>query len=126
MIVTVHGKCTRKKNAKKTWVNFKPSKRRFQKILTQLRATEKTLGFMANNGFRQLKEPRIGEFANSQRPELVHNEINAWQHILNTIYKEALRETMWIYFLQVFSSPVDTTEIASCLVLSSPPHITNK
>ena len=74
---------------------------------------------MANNGFCQLKEPRIGEFANSQRPEFVHNEINAWQHILNTIYKEALRETMWIYFLEVLSSPVDTTEIAN-IKLSRP------
>ena len=70
---------------------------------------KKTLGFMANNGFRQLKEPRIGEFAILQRPEPVHNEINAWQHIPNMIYKEALRETKWIYFLEVLSSPVDTT-----------------
>lgn len=53
---------------------------------------------MANNGLRQLGEPRIGEFANRQRPEPVHNEINAWQHILNMIYKEALQRTMWIYF----------------------------
>ena len=52
---------------------------------------------MSNNGFCQLKAPRIGEFANLQRPELVHNEINAWQHILNMIYKEALRETMCIF-----------------------------
>ena len=74
---------------------------------------------MANNGFRQLKEPRIGEFSNTQRPELVHNEINAWQHILNMIYKEALRETMWIYFLEVLSSPVDMTEIAN-IKLSRP------
>ena len=64
---------------------------------------------MATNGFRQLKEPRIGEFAILQRPEPVHNEINAWQHIPNMIYKEALRKTKWIYFLEVLSSPVDTT-----------------
>ena len=82
MIATVNGKCPRKKNAKNTWVNFKPSERPFQNILTQPRATTKTLGFMSNNGFRQFKEPRIGEFANLQKPEPVHNEINAWQHIL--------------------------------------------
>ena len=68
---------------------------------------------MANNGLRQLGEPRIGEFANRQRPEPVHNEINAWQHILNMIYKEALQRNTVDLFLEVLSSPVDTTEIAN-------------
>lgn len=61
------------------------------KILNPTQGHKKTLEFMANNGLRQVGEPRIGEFANRQRPEPVHNEINAWQHILNMIYKEALQ-----------------------------------
>lgn len=78
---------------------------------------------MANNGLRQLGEPRIGEFANRQRPEPVHNEINAWQHILNMIYKEALQRNNVDLFLEVLSSPVDTTEIAN-IRLSRPQLIT--
>ena len=39
--------------------------------------------FMAGNGLRQLGEPRTGEFANRQRPEPVHNEINAWRLNVN-------------------------------------------
>ena len=68
----------------------------------------KVLEFMASNGLRQLGEPRIGEFANRQRPEPVHNEINAWQHILNLIYKEALQRNNIELFLEILSSPVDT------------------
>ena len=49
---------------------------------------------MAGNGLQQLREPGIGEFANCQRPKPVHNEINAWQHILNLIYKEALQRNV--------------------------------
>ena len=63
----------------------------------------KVLEFMAGNGLRQLGEPRIGEFANRQRP--VHNEINAWQHILNLIYKEALQRNVIDLFLEILSSP---------------------
>lgn len=69
----------------------------------------KALEFMAGNGLRQLGEPRIGEFANRQRPEPVHNEINAWQHILNLIYKEALQRNVIDLFLEILSSPVDIT-----------------
>ena len=83
------------------------------KDLNPTQGHKKTLEFMANNGLRQLGEPRIGEFANRQRPEPVHNEINAWQHILNMIYKEALQRNTVDLFLEVLSSPVDTTEIAN-------------
>lgn len=69
----------------------------------------KVLEFMAGNGLRQLGEPRIAEFANRQRPEPVHNEINAWQHILNLIYKEALQRNVIDLFLEILYSPVDTT-----------------
>ena len=69
----------------------------------------KVLEFMAGNGLQQLREPGIGEFANCQRPKPVHNEINAWQHILNLIYKEALQRNVIDLFLEILSSPVDTT-----------------
>ena len=100
-----------------------PNKAKREEDLKKLSAFEKTLPahlnpsqhhskvleFMAGNGLRQLGEPRIGEFANRQRPEPVHNKINAWQHILNLIYKEALRRNVIDLFLEILSSPVDTT-----------------
>ena len=63
---------------------------------------------MASYGLRQLGEPRIDEFANRQRPEPVHNKINAWQQILNLIYKEALQRNVIDLFLEMLSSPEDT------------------
>lgn len=48
------------------------------------------LEFMAQNGIRQVGATRVGIFANRFRPEPVHNEINAWQHMLNLLYEEAL------------------------------------
>lgn len=45
--------------------------------LSQAKIHEKELSFMANNGIRQVVYPRIGEFADREQPELVHNEINA-------------------------------------------------
>jgi hypothetical protein len=41
---------------------------------------------MANNGYRQLGEPRIGIFCDRQRPDPLHLKINSWQHILDLIY----------------------------------------
>ena len=76
--------------------------------LKKVQHHSKVLESMASNGLRQLGEPRIGEFANRQRPEPVHNEINAWQHILNLIYKEALQRNNIELFLEILSSPVDT------------------
>jgi len=63
---------------------------------------------MASYGLPQLGEPRIGEFVNRQRPEPVHNEINAWQQILNLIYKEALQRNVIDLFLEMLSSLEDT------------------
>ena len=60
------------------------------KNLTPSQIHSKELVFMAANGLRQIGQPRIG-FADHQRPEPVHNEINPWQHLLNLMYKEALR-----------------------------------
>lgn len=41
---------------------------------------DQKLQFMAENGIRQLGPPRIGHFAERQRQEPVHCEINAWQN----------------------------------------------
>ncbi|KAK3745923.1 hypothetical protein QZH41_010220 [Actinostola sp. cb2023] len=49
---------------------------------------DKKLAYMAQNGIRQLGPPRIGIFAERQRPEPLHCEINAWQQILSMIYLE--------------------------------------
>ena len=84
----------------------------------------KVLEFMAVNGLRPLGEPRIGEFANRQRPEPVHNEINAWQHILNLIYKEALQRNVIDLFLEILSSPVDTIHVSNGQVKLSPTLLT--
>ena len=77
--------------------------------LKQSQHHSKVLEFMASHGIRQLGEPRIGEFANRQRPEQVHNEINAWQQIFKLVYKEALQRNVIDLFLEILSSPVDTT-----------------
>ena len=65
---------------------------------------------MISNGLQLYGEPRIGDFADHRRPELLHNEINAWQHILNLIYKKALNRNAVDLFLRTLSSSGETTE----------------
>ncbi|XP_078372353.1 uncharacterized protein LOC144656016 [Oculina patagonica] len=78
--------------------------------LGQSKRHEKELSFMADNSIRQLVYPRIGEYADRQRPEPVHNEINAWQHLLNVIYQEALRRGLTEDFLEVLSLPLQVSD----------------
>lgn len=78
--------------------------------LSQAKRHEKELSFMAENGIWQVEYPRIGEYADQQRPEPVHNEINAWQHLLNVIYKEALRRELTEDFLKVLSLPLKVSD----------------
>ncbi|XP_022806312.1 uncharacterized protein LOC111343412 [Stylophora pistillata] len=73
------------------------------KSLSQAKKDKKELSFMAENGIRKVVYPRIGEFADRQRPELVQNEINTWQHLLNVIYREALQRDLIEDFLEVLS-----------------------
>lgn len=80
------------------------------KSLSQAKKHEKELSFMAENGIRQVVYPRIGEFADRQRPEPVHSEINAWQHLLNVIYREALQRDLIEDFLEVLSSPLQVQD----------------
>ena len=51
--------------------------------LTEKQIHDQELKFMAEHGFRQLGEPRIGMFADRRRPEPLHLEINNWQHIMD-------------------------------------------
>ena len=93
--------------------------------LSQAKRHEKELSFMAENGIRQIVYPRIGEYAHRQRPEPVHNEINAWQHILNVIYQEALRRGLVETFLEVLSLPLqasDNNQVRRAVSLTLPNH----
>ena len=65
---------------------------------------------MAGNGIMQVVYPRIGEFADRQRPEPAHNEINAWQHLLNVMYQEALRRGLIETFLEILSLPLQASD----------------
>ena len=62
------------------------------------------LQFMAENGTRQLGPARIGNFADRQWPEPVHCEINAWQHVLNIIYREAVQRGIFTKFTDILSA----------------------
>ena len=64
----------------------------------------KKLQFMGENGIRQLGQPRIGIFPEQQRPEPVHCEINAWEHVLNIIYRQAVQRGIFDKFIDVLSA----------------------
>ena len=65
---------------------------------------------MAENGLRQLGEPRISIFAEILHPEPLHLEINSWQHLLNIIYHEAVRRGRYSHFDTTLRSPQQVTE----------------
>ena len=46
---------------------------------------KKELQFMAENGLRQIGEPRIGPYANLQRPESLHLEVCIYYHSIFTV-----------------------------------------
>ena len=64
-----------------------------------------TLKYMAENGIRQLGPPWIGVFADKQRPEPLHCEINAWQQVLNIIHQESVQRKIFHQFLKVLAAP---------------------
>ncbi len=64
------------------------------------------LAFMAENGIRQLGKPRIGIFADRVRPDPLHCEVNAWQHILDLLYSESIRRNRFEKFIEILSAPV--------------------
>ncbi len=66
----------------------------------------KILEFMAENGLRQLGNPRIGEFAERVRPDPLHCEINAWQNLLDILYHEAIDRHLFEEFIETLSGAV--------------------
>ena len=61
---------------------------------------------MAENSLRQLGPPRIGKFADRQRPEPMHLEVNNWQHLLDVIYLLLLlQDDCFEQFYEVLSNP---------------------
>ncbi len=67
---------------------------------------DKILAHLAENGLRQLGPPRIGVFAERIRPEPLHLEINSWTHVLDVIYREAIRRGRFEAFLEIMRAPV--------------------
>ena len=61
---------------------------------------------MADNGIRQLGHPRIEMFAERVRPDPLHCEINARQHMLDLIYSESLQRNVFSTFIEVLSAPI--------------------
>jgi hypothetical protein len=79
--------------------------RSLKDTLSEKTRHDKKLQFMADNGIRQLGPPRIGVFADKQRPEPLHCEINAWQQLLNIVYQEAVQRKMFDQFIKVLGAP---------------------
>jgi hypothetical protein len=73
----------------------------------------KMLEYMAQNGIRQLGPPRIGIFAERQRPEPLHCEINAWQQVLSIIYLESVQRERFSDFIEVIGAPVSLKTTAA-------------
>ena len=61
---------------------------------------------MAGNGIPQLGPPRIGQFADRLPPEPRHCEINAWQHYIDLLYFEAVRQNKVDAFVSVLGAPI--------------------
>ena len=74
---------------------------------------DKKLSFMADNGIRQLGKPRIGIFSDRVKPDPLHCEINAWQHILDLIYSESVRRCLFVKFIETLSAPVGLETVDS-------------
>ncbi len=62
------------------------------------------LACMAENGICQLGKPRIGIFADRVRPDPLHCEVNAWQHILDLVYSESIRWNRFEKLIEILSA----------------------
>lgn len=76
------------------------------KSLSSSTVHSKKLEFMADNGIRQLGKPRIGIFADRVKPDPLHCEINAWQHILDLLYSESLLRCCFEKFVETLSASI--------------------
>ena len=79
-----------------------------QQGLTPKRIHQNELAFMAEKGIRQLGEPRIGIFANRQRPEPFHLEVNNWTHILKLLYVVAIQKNKYKEFIEIIKKPASS------------------
>ena len=62
--------------------------------------------FTAENGIQQLGYPIIGKYADLQRPEPVHTEVNSWGYLTSDIYREAVRRNRINELLAILAAPV--------------------
>ena len=76
--------------------------------LTPKRIHQNELVFMAEKGIRQLGEPRIGIFANRQRSQPFHLEVNNWTHILKLLYVVAIQKNTYKEFIEIIKKPASS------------------
>ena len=79
--------------------------------LSDVAKHERKLQYMADKGMRQLGLPRIGVFADRQRPEPLHCKINAWQQFLNIVYQESVQRNLFEQFVKVLAAPVTVAPV---------------
>jgi hypothetical protein len=48
----------------------------------------------------------LGFFADRVKPDPLHCEINAWQHILDLLYSESLLQRCFEKFIETLSAPI--------------------
>ena len=61
---------------------------------------------MASNGRRQLGEPRINIFADRQKPDPFHLEVNNWEHTLNLLYRQCVQRNVVDKLVGVLKTPI--------------------
>ena len=66
----------------------------------------KKLEFMAATGIRQLGEPRIGMYAERQRPEPFHLEVYNWEHTFNLLYIQCVQRNVVDKLIEVLKTSV--------------------
>ena len=67
---------------------------------------KKKLEFMASTGIRQLGIPRINLFADCQRPQPFHLEVNIWEHTLNLLYRHCIQKNVVDKLVDVLKTAV--------------------
>ena len=59
---------------------------------------------------------RIGVFADKQRPEPLHCEINSWKQVLNIVYQESVQQKMFDQFIKVLGDPPSPSSAAEPVI----------
>ena len=81
----------------------------FQKSIDE-KKSQKTkhkleLEFMAQDSLRQTELPRIEKFCDRIMTEYLHLEINSRQHVMDVLYKEAVRRGQFKQFINTLQTP---------------------